>query len=307
MKIGLVTDSLGDHSLSALLDVAAEIGIESLEFTTGAWGAAPHLDLAALLANGSLRRDFMAMIGERALTISALNCSGNPLHPGPSGKEHALTARRTVELASLLGVDKVVMMSGCPAAPGDAYPNWITVAWPPEVTRVLEWQWREMVLPFWREFAGFARDQGVAPCLELHGHQNVYSVDTFFRLRETVGEAVGVNFDPSHLMWMGADPIAAIEALGTCIYHVHAKDTRLHPVLLPRNGRLETTPSIRPEQRSWNYVTLGDGHDAEFWHRFCRGLEAVGYRDALSIEHEDASLTPLEGVTRSVELLARVR
>jgi sugar phosphate isomerase/epimerase len=307
MKIGLVTDSLADHSLSALLDVAAEIGIESLEFTTGAWGAAPHLDLAALLESDARRRDFMAMIGERGLTISALNCSGNPLHPGPSGKEHALTARRTVELASLLGVDKVVMMSGCAAAPGDAHPNWVTVAWPPEVTRVLEWQWSEVVLPFWREFAPFARDRGVAPCLELHGHQNVYSVDSFFRLHDAVGDAVGVNFDPSHLMWMGADPIAAIEALGPSIYHVHAKDTQLHPVLLPRNGRLETTPSIHPERRSWNYVTLGDGHDAEFWRGFCRALEAVGYRGALSIEHEDASLAPLEGVVRSVELLSRVR
>ena len=96
-------------------------------------------------------------------------------------------------------------------------------------------------------------------------------------------------------------------ALRTCIYHVHAKDTQLHPVLLPRNGRLETTTSMHPGQRSSNYVTLDDGHDAEFWHRFCRALEGVGYRDALSIEHEDASLTPLEGVTRSVELLAGVR
>lgn len=307
MKIGLVTDSLAQHSLSALLTVAAEIGIERLEFTTGAWGAAPHIDLAALLESGARRRDFLAMIGDRGLSVSALNCSGNPLHPGPSGKDHALTARRTVELASLLGVDRVVMMSGCPAAPGDAVPNWVTVAWPPEVTRVLEWQWTEVVLPFWREFGEYARDKGVTPCLELHGHQNVYSVDTFFRLRDAVGDAVAVNFDPSHLMWMGADPIAAIEALGPSIRHVHAKDTRLHPALLARHGRLETTPSDRPEQRSWNYVTLGDGHGEEFWRRFCRTLEAVGYRDVLSIEHEDASLPPLEGVVRSVEMLARVR
>ena len=47
------------------------------------------------------------------------------------------------------------------------------------------------------------------------------------RLREACGEVVGVNFDPSHLMWMGADPLAAIEALGPAIYHVHAKDTRI--------------------------------------------------------------------------------
>jgi sugar phosphate isomerase/epimerase len=91
----------------------------------------------------------------------------------------------------------------------------------------------------------------------LHGHQNVYSVGTFFRLRDAVGETVGVNFDPSHLIWMGADPLAAIAALGSTIYHVHAKDTRLELEALARDGRIEIRPAADVSHRAWNYVTLG--------------------------------------------------
>ena len=66
-------------------------------------------------------------------------------------------------------------------------------------------------------------------CLELHGQQNVYNVETLFRLRDAVGPVVGANFDPSHLFWMGADPLAATRCSAPAIYHVHAKDTRVDP------------------------------------------------------------------------------
>ena len=128
---------------------------------------------------------------------------------------------------------------------------------------------------------------------------------SFRRLRDAVGETVGVNFDPSHLMWMGADPLAAIAALDGAIYHVHAKDTRIDPEIAGLNGRIEFKPGERARERAWNYVTLGDGHGETWWRQFCVALRKVGYDDVLSIEHEDVSMTPLEGVRRSVELLRR--
>ncbi len=142
-------------------------------------------------------------------------------------------------------------------------------------------------------------------CLELHGGQNVYNVPTLMRLREACGEAVGVNFDPSHLMWMGADPLAAIEALGPAIFHVHAKDTLIDSRNVGLNSRLETRPSQQARDRSWNYVTLGYGHGEEFWRAFCLALRRGGYDGALSIEHEDMALSPMEGVRKSVDLLRR--
>lgn len=230
MKIGMITDSLGALSFGELLDTAAKLGIERLEFAAGNWSRAPHLALDRMLDNASVRRDFVAELREHGIAVSALNCSGNPLHPGEIGERHQEVTRKTIALAGLMGVERVVMMSGCPGGPGDANANWVTTSWPPETQTILRHQWEEVLIPYWRELVAYARGLGVSKlCLELHGHQNVYSVDTFFRLRDAVGETVGVNFDPSHLLWMGADPLTAIAALGPSIYHVHAKDTRLEP------------------------------------------------------------------------------
>ena len=249
----------------------------------------------------------MVRIRDHGLSISALNCSGNPLHPGETGVRHREVTRKTIALASLLEVERVVMMSGCPGGPGDANANWVTTSWPPETQTILHFQWEEVLMPYWRELVAYSESLGVRKlCLELHGHQNVHNVGTFFRLRDAVGETVGVNFDPSHLLWMGADPLAAIAALGSAIYHVHAKDTRLEPQALALEGRIEIRPAEDFTHRAWNYVTLGRGHDETWWRRFCQALTAIGYEDVLSIEHEDLALPPIDGVRRSVALLRRV-
>jgi sugar phosphate isomerase/epimerase len=307
MRIGLVTDSLGHLPLDAMLIAAAKSGIGMVEFGCGNWSAAPHLPLDSLLDSRAARRDFLARLHDHGLVLSALNCSGNPLHPGQSGRAHRDITSRTLRLAGLLGVERVVMMSGCPGGPGDANPNWITTAWPPECARVLAWQWEQVLIPYWRGLVEEARNAGVARlCLELHGHQNVYNVVTLHRLREAVGPVVGANFDPSHLFWMGADPLRAIAALGEAIYHVHAKDTRIDVGNAAENSMLDTTPMGETQARSWQYVTLGEGHDETWWGRFCRGLQACGYDDVLSIEHEDLTMTPEAGVDRSVRLLRKV-
>jgi sugar phosphate isomerase/epimerase len=304
MRIGMVTDSLGHLPMQELLRTAAELGIEMLEFPCGNWSSAPHLNLDALLASEMARAEWMAMLRDHDLALSALNCSGNPLHPGELGQRHREVTSKTIKLAGLLGVERVVLMSGCPGGPGDANANWITTAWPPEAARVLAWQWDEVVIPYWKTLAVEAQEAGVTRlCLELHGQQNVYNVETLNRLRDAVGPVVGANFDPSHLFWMGADPLAAIRALGSAIYHVHAKDTRIDQAMASVNSLIDTKWVDRVSQRSWSYVTLGYGHDVLWWREFCALLRMVGYDDVLSIEHEDQMLPPLEGVRKSVELL----
>jgi len=304
MRIGLVTDGLADLPFDALLRTAADLGLETLEFGCGNWSSAPHLDLDGLLGSQRARDDFLGRIAGHGLAISALNCSGNPLHPGAPGKAHRAVTSRTVSLAGVLGVRRVVMMSGCPGGPNDANANWVTTAWPPEAARVLQWQWSEQVIPYWKGLVSEAQAAGVERlCLELHGQQNVYNVSSLFRLRQAVGPVVGANLDPSHLFWMGADPLAAVSALGPAIYHVHAKDTRINPDVAPANGLIDVTASDRIAERAWSYVTLGDGHDAAWWRAFCAALRASGYDDVLSIEHEDFALPPLDGIRRSVELL----
>jgi sugar phosphate isomerase/epimerase len=124
-------------------------------------------------------------------------------------------------------------------------------------------------------------------------------------LRSAVGDLVGANYDPSHPMWMGADPLQAVAAIGPAIYYVHAKDTRIEAAA-GVDGVLDTRPSANVAERAWNYVTVGLGHDEDWWRRFCSALRTAGYDDVLSIEHEDASIPPREGVRRSIELLKRV-
>jgi sugar phosphate isomerase/epimerase len=307
MKIGLLTDSLPDLAFDAMLDVAADLKIDRLEFACGNWSTAPHLALDDLLDSDRARRDFLAAIAGHGMSISALNCSGNPLYPGAEGERQREITLKTFRLARLLGVDRIVMMSGLPGGPGDANPNWITTTWPPECLAILDHQWNKELIPYWRNLSDFAREQGVRQiCLELHGCQLVYNPFTLNRLREAIGPIVGANYDPSHPLWMGADPLAAVRELGSAIYYVHAKDCRIEPIPTAIDGVLDTRPSSDVAHRSWNYATLGYGHDETWWRQFCAALRMVGYDDVLSIEHEDSLLPPLEGVQKSVDLLRRV-
>jgi sugar phosphate isomerase/epimerase len=307
MKIGMVTDSLGYMNFDELLDTASEQGIQMLEFATGNWSGAPHLNLDLLLENENERQAFIGKINDHGLEISALNCNGNQLGPGERGKAHDNVVHRTMKLAGLMDVKRVVMMSGLPAGKGDSHANWVTVAWPPETTALLEYQWEEVAIPYWRKLATYAADQGVEKiCIEPHGFQLVYNVETMLRLREEAGDIVGANFDPSHMMWMGGNPLAAIRELGDCIFHIHAKDTRIDPQNSALTTRLETRTNDRASERAWNYVTLGYGHSESWWRDFVLLLRQVGYNDVLSIEHEDVSMSAIEGVRKSVQFLKNI-
>lgn len=107
-----------------MLDKVKSYGIDAVEMTSGGWGGCKHVDTTRLLEDGDYFESYVAELEKRNMKIVALNCSGNPLAPGEMGKEHSRTAYQTVELASKLGVKKIVMMSGLPAgSPNDQTPN----------------------------------------------------------------------------------------------------------------------------------------------------------------------------------------
>jgi sugar phosphate isomerase/epimerase len=306
MQIGLNTDSLATLSFDEALDVAAAVGIETIELSTGNWSNAPHAELDELVSSAAARRELTEKIERRGLVLEAFNCSGNPVHPGEEGPQHDAVTRKTIELAAEMGIERIVMMSGCPGAPGDKYPNWITVAWPPYTKDILDYQWNDVLIPYWTDLVKFASDHNVNQlALEMHGHQNVYSPATLMRLRDAVGPVVGANFDPSHLMWMGADVIAAVEACAGAIHHVHAKDTRIERNRIGTNTALETASFADPNARSWNFVTMGYGHDEDFWRRFMVALRRAGFDGVMAIEHEDMLLDPVEALEKTVSLLRR--
>jgi sugar phosphate isomerase/epimerase len=309
VKIGLITDSLSRLSFDDALDVAAQLGLSSVEVATGNWSEAPHADLAALARSADARAQFAEKVAAHGLTVSALCANGNQLHP-VSGEQHDRVVRDTIDVACALGVPTVVLMSGLPAgSAGDSVPNWVTTAWPPENLAVIEYQWAEVALPYWKELVAFARDRGIRLAVEACGGQLVYSASTMQRLIDaTDPEVVGANLDPSHLMWMGADIPSVIRTLGSSIFHVHAKDIRINRWISDRNGILDTVAHTLPGERSWNYVTLGLGHPGgvAFWADFVYTLRSVGYDGTLNIEHEDSLVNSVEGVRKAATLLGQV-
>jgi sugar phosphate isomerase/epimerase len=307
MRIGLNTDSLGHLPFDEMLDTVADLGVQTLEFCCGGWSSAPHVNLNLLVENEKERANFVAKIRDHGLEVDALNCSGNQLAPGERGESNDHVVRTTMKLAKLIGIHQVVMMSGLPGGRGDQNANWVTTAWPPEVHEILRYQWEEVAIPYWRDLVKHARENDIEKiCVEQHAHQLVYNTETLQRLRDAVGEIVGVNLDPSHAFWMGGDPLRIVRQLRGTIYHVHAKDTRIDPHNSEINTLLETKSNDRVAERSWNYVTLGYGHSEIWWRDFVNQLKQNGYDDVLSIEHEDFSLSPILGVSKSIELLKNV-
>src|SRR5690348_13625922 len=74
MKIGMITDSLPGTDFDTLVETAARLELDMLEFGCGNWSSAPHLDLDRMLASESERRNFKARLAHHGIAISALNC-----------------------------------------------------------------------------------------------------------------------------------------------------------------------------------------------------------------------------------------
>jgi sugar phosphate isomerase/epimerase len=305
MYLCLVTDSLSSLSMEEMLDIALQLNLKALEFGCGNWSPAKHLKIDELLENKDKRLYFLDAIQSRGLKIEALNCSGNQLAPNDEGAAHQAVVEKTFRLAELLGVTKIVMMSGLPGGgPGEKIPNWITTSWPVRNLEVLDWQWNAVAIPYWQKTVEQAKNYGITKiALENHGFQLVYNAATLKKLRDNVGEIVGMNLDPSHLFWMGGDPISAVIDLGQAIYHVHAKDVRIESYFSNINGLLDTQSVDKYKTRAWNYVAVGYGHDLLWWKTFCSKLHMADYDGALSLEMEDQSMEQIEGVKKSTEVL----
>lgn len=310
MKIGVLTVVYQDLPLEAALDRLVAMKVQSVELGTGNYPGNTHCDPAALLADGRAARQLRDAVHSRGLTISALSCHGNPLHPDleVARSAHA-TWVDTVRLAHELEIGVVNTFSGCPGdREGARGPNWVTCAWPPEYSEILEWQWQSCAIPYWREQCGFAREHGVRIALEMHPGFLVYNPETLLALRDATGPELGANLDPSHLFWQGIDPIAAIRMLGSAgaLFHVHAKDTYVDRHNIRRNGVLDTKRYDRVADRAWTFRTVGFGHDEQTWREIVSALRVAGYDDVISIEHEDILLSRDEGLARAVEFLRRL-
>src|SRR6266851_8459945 len=304
MRVGVFTPLLSQFPLDKVFEKLKKLNISTVELGTGNYPGDPHCKLSMLKDKAALK-EFKQQLVDNGITISALSCHGNPLHPNSAvAKGYQETSKNTVLLAEKLGVPVVIDFSGCPGDSDKAtYPNWVTCPWPPEYLDVLAWQWEKKTIPYWTKQNKFAEDHGVKIAIEMHPGFVVYSPETMLKLRAAAGKAIGVNYDPSHMFWQGIDPIAAIRVLGNAIFHVHAKDTQIYQRNLPITGVLDTKSYSDERNRAWIFRTCGYGHGEEWWREFVSTLRMFGYDYVLSIEHEDSILSPEEGLSKAASFL----
>ena len=308
MKLGVFAVLFSDQPFEAALDRIKALGLDAVEIGTGAYPGDAHCQPKALLGDSRKLTAFRDALRSRGLVISALSCHGNPLHPDKKiAKAHHDTFVDTVALAKKLEVETVITFSGCPGSDAAAkQPSWFISPWPPEFSAALEWQWKERVAPYWKDTAKIARTAGVRVAIEMHPNFVAYNPETMQRLMAVAPGVIGVNFDPSHLFWQQADPVAAIRSLGSSIFHVHAKDCRIDRANTATNGVLDAKSYTRELERAWIFRTVGYGNDALVWKDIVSNLRLVGYDHVLSIEHEDSVMSPAEGLRKAVDFLRAV-
>ena len=309
MKLGVFTTLLSNVPFEDALKYFKSLGIEMIEIGCGGYPGNAHANPEILLNDDAKLAEFKELVAKYGLQISALSCHGNPVHPDKeiaAGFDKAI--KDTILLAEKLGIHQINTFSGCPGdSEGSKYPNWVVCPWPDDFTEILKWQWEEKLIPYWKETVAFAKAHGVDKiALELHPGFCVYNTDSLMKLREAVGPEIGANFDPSHLIWQGMDPVACIRKMGDAIFHFHAKDTRMDKYNIAVNGVLDTKSYGDIPKRSWVFRTVGYGNDYSYWKDMISALREVGYDYAISIEHEDSLMSQNEGLTKAVGFLKDV-
>ena len=243
MKLSVLANLYGTKTLEETLQILTGLGVHTVELGAGGYPGKAHCNPAELLADEKKYDEFIALLKKYGVTVCALAAHGNALHPDAAvAKQFDTDFRNAVLLAEKMGVDTVITFSGCPGDhEGAKYPNWVTCPWPEDFLAILDWQWKEKLIPYWQEAGAFAVAHHVPHiAFEMHPGFCVYNPETLLRLRAAVGPVIGANFDPSHLIWQGMDPVAAIRELEGAIYHVHAKDTKVDPYNTAKNGVLDT-------------------------------------------------------------------
>ncbi len=308
MKLGVLTNMLGGWPLEKALAYFTSLGIEMVEIGAGGYPGKQHADPAVLLNSETELQKFRDLIAKYNVGISAISCHGNPVHPNKDvAKRFDDEMKQAILLAEKLGVHQINTFSGCPGdCPNSENPNWVTCPWPNEFGDILNYQWNDVLLPYWSDFVQFAADHGVDKIgFELHPGFCVYNTESMLRIRREIGPALGANLDPSHLIWQGMEPVAVIRALGDVIFHFHAKDTKVDKYNTAVNGVLDNKPYGDEIHRSWVFRAVGYGHDELYWKEIISNLRMVGYDHAISIEHEDSIMSQREGLERAVSMLKR--
>jgi sugar phosphate isomerase/epimerase len=307
MNLGLVIDPRLDRSWEDALELAVRNGVTHVEPCGGGHVPKAYVDPLLLARDDDALAAFRESIASRGLQIAALGCYGNPIHPDADRAEAAHRDFAAMcEVAAKLEVDRVTVISGVPAGgPRDHAPNWIIPSIYADLEDAYRWQWEERLVPYWRRACKIAAAHAVKICMEPIGGFMVYNGQTFLRLREACGETLCANVDPSHVWWMGIDPLVFVEQLQGAIGYAHAKDVSIDPRRAPRDGLAPACRYDAWDERTWIYRAIGFGHPEPFWKDYFTALRRGGYDDVVSVEIEESFMSTDEALQKSVEMVRR--
>jgi sugar phosphate isomerase/epimerase len=204
--------------------------------------------------------------------------------------------KATARAAKKMGCSVVTGFMGSP----------IWKAWysfPPTSERMVE-QGYKRILDLWSPILDEFDRNGVRFALEVHPTEIAFDFYTTKKLLEVFGRrpALGLNFDPSHLLWQGLEPHLFIREFGDRIYHVHMKDAAV--TLDGKAGILGSFLPFGDVRRGWNFRSLGHG-DVKF-EEIIRELNSIGYDGPLSVEWEDNNMDRELGARESLEFVRRM-
>jgi sugar phosphate isomerase/epimerase len=311
MDISIFSVVYKDLRLEDALDRIKKRGVNSVEVGAGGFIGKEHCNPGELLKDKEGLKKFRDAFGSRGMTINCLSCHGNPVHPQKKlAEEYHQDIKDAIDLASELGVEKIVTFSGCPGgSEGDRYPNWPVSPFPEDFQTVVEWQWKEKLIPYWKKMGKYAEDRGVKVAMELHGGYSVHTPYTMIKMRKETGcAALGGNLDPSHMWWQGIDPAKAARYLNAeeCLFHFHAKDAFVDQEWVSYYGLTDMQSFGVTYGRGWQFRTVGYGHDLKTWADIFSTLRATGYDGVVSVEHEDSYMSVEEGLSKAVDNLKQV-
>ena len=296
MKLGILTAPFDTQTLSEVADWSARAGFQALEIAcwprSGAearrYAGTAHIDVVSLTV--AQAADINADLSAKGLTISGLGYYPNPLHADADHRTQVIAhLRQVITAAATLGVGVVNTFVG-----GDR-----------TLTLDQNWTRAQSIFP---DIIAHARDHGVTLAFENcpmifspdewpGGHNIAYSPAIWRRIFDAWGDDVGMNFDPSHLIWQMIDQNRFIAEFGAKMVHVHAKD-----VMIDRDGLYDN--GILSLGMGWQVPRMPGLGDVN-WAAFFAALYRAGYDGPIIIEHEDRVFEGTIEKVRRGFLLAR--
>lgn len=296
MKLGLLTAPFPDTSLMDVADWTASIGMEALEVAcwpvlsgdARRYAGTSHIDVDNL--NAQQASEINNTLLAKGITVSALGYYPNPLHPDAACRAEAIGhLKKVITAASTMNIQIVNTFVG-----GDKALN-------------VDENWERAVTVF-PEIVAHARDYGVTLAFENcpmifsydewpAGHNIAYSPRIWRRIFEEWGDDVGMNFDPSHLVWQMIDQTRFVREFGSRIVHAHAKD-----LMIDRDGLYEN--GIMSVGMGWQIPRMPGLGDVN-WGEVFSALYREGYDGAMIVEHEDRNFEATEDLIKKGFLIAR--